>query len=210
MQPDLHGLAVDIDETLAWTIGHWVAELQREFGNPENLSVEQMVAKYRYTQNVPYWQTPEALAWMEANRNSNEVQTKLAVIKDADVYLRKIATIVPLSAYITTRPETVLEGTRDWLREHDFPELPIICRPADIPTEDGNAWKARLLKELYPRVNGIIDDNPGVVRLLSPDYKGTVFFYDADTTESTLRVIPCADWRAVYEAVKLNAVVLKK
>ena len=33
------GLALDIDETLAWTIGAWVERMQVLFGNPEKLSV---------------------------------------------------------------------------------------------------------------------------------------------------------------------------
>jgi len=57
------GLAVDIDETLSWTIGYWIEEMQNKFGNPENLTIKEMVEKYRYTQNVPYWQHEEALQW---------------------------------------------------------------------------------------------------------------------------------------------------
>ena len=43
-----HGLGVDIDETLSWTVGYWMEEMQKLFGNPESLSVRDMVAKYRY------------------------------------------------------------------------------------------------------------------------------------------------------------------
>jgi len=38
------------DETLSWTIGYWIEEMQNKFGNPENLTVKEMVEKYRYTQ----------------------------------------------------------------------------------------------------------------------------------------------------------------
>ena len=31
------GLGVDIDETLSWTVGRWAKEMQKLFGNPENL-----------------------------------------------------------------------------------------------------------------------------------------------------------------------------
>ena len=39
------GLGVDIDETLSWTVGHWVKEMQKLFGNPEGLSVKELVDK---------------------------------------------------------------------------------------------------------------------------------------------------------------------
>lgn len=44
------GIALDIDETLSWTIGYWVEKMQELFGNPENLTVRQLIEKYRYTQ----------------------------------------------------------------------------------------------------------------------------------------------------------------
>lgn len=48
------GLAVDIDETLSWTLKYWVEKMAEKFGNPENLSVLEIIKKYRYSQNVPY------------------------------------------------------------------------------------------------------------------------------------------------------------
>ena len=48
------GIAVDIDETLSWTVGYWFKEMIKLFGNPEKLSVKKLISKYRYTQNVPY------------------------------------------------------------------------------------------------------------------------------------------------------------
>ena len=94
------GLAVDIDETLSWTIGYWVEQMQKEFGNPENLTVTELVKKYRYTQNVPYWQSKEALDWMEYHRNSNEVQEKLPLIEGSPVILNKISKIIHYLDYI--------------------------------------------------------------------------------------------------------------
>lgn len=61
------GIAVDIDETLSWTVGYWVEQMQEKFGNPEKLSIKEMIEKYRYTQNIPYWQSAEALKWIDEN-----------------------------------------------------------------------------------------------------------------------------------------------
>ncbi|MEK6938837.1 MAG: hypothetical protein AABX04_07395, partial [Nanoarchaeota archaeon] len=60
-----HGLACDLDETCCDTVFYWITKMQKIFGNPENLVAEKMVEKYQYVQNVPYWQTPEAEAWVK-------------------------------------------------------------------------------------------------------------------------------------------------
>ncbi|MGV8171822.1 MAG: hypothetical protein ACP5OA_03970 [Candidatus Woesearchaeota archaeon] len=197
------GLALDIDETLSYTIGYWVSEMQRLFGNPENLSVDEIVEKYRYAQNVPYWQTPEALAWTEAQRNSDGLQTRLPLIKDADLYVRKINEIVPIVAYISIRPEIVINGTKTWLDMYGFPKAPIICRPKGVPIEYGSEWKARVLEKLYPKVVGIIDDNSSVLKFLDKDYKGVIFLYDhKQSVVSNTNIFHCEDWSKVYDTVK--------
>src|SRR3989339_251105 len=152
------GLAVDIDETLSWTVGHWVEQMQNKFGNPENLSVKELIEKYRYTINVPYWQSDEAMKWIDSQISSNEVQENLPLIEESNIYLDKINQIIPVSAYITVRPQSIIKGTKRWLDKHNFPDAPIICRPTDIIFENGNKWKAEILNELYPKIKGIIDD----------------------------------------------------
>lgn len=196
------GLAVDIDETLSGTIGYWVTTMQEKFGNPENLSVKEVIEKYRYTQNVPYWQSAEALAWIDQKIHSNELQEELPLIEDADIYLKKIAKIIPIAAYITVRPEVVLSGTQNWLNKHHLPQAPIICRPPNIAHQDGNAWKADTLSKLYPQVLGIIDDNAKLLEYLPADYQGVVFLYDHHETNSQLKVTPCPHWPQVYSAIK--------
>lgn len=84
------GLALDIDETLSWTIGWWVNRMQTEFGNPEGLSVEALVAKYRYAQLVPYWQTEEAIKWMDRHREDNNIQEELPLIENADSVIKEL------------------------------------------------------------------------------------------------------------------------
>ena len=196
------GIAVDIDETLSWTIGFWVKELQKLFGNPENLSVNEIIKKYRYTQNVSYWQNKDALEWMKKHRNSNAIQMKLSVIPNSDLTIKKISNIIPIVAYITTRPQSVIESTKLWLKEKGFPDAPIMCRPNEVSTKEGNKWKAKVLEKLYPKVKGIIDDNADLVNCLSSNYEGYIFLYDNDKIKSELKVIPCKDWQTVYNEVK--------
>ena len=196
------GLGVDIDETLSWTVGHWVKEMQKLFGNPEDLSVKQIVDKYSYTQRVPYWQSKEALNWMEEKRNSNEFQKELPLIENSNHFLNKINKIIPIAAYITIRPESVSVGTKHWLQKNNFPLAPIISRPDSIPTKYGNKWKAKVLENLYPRIIGFIDDSSEVIESLSREYKGVAFHYNKIPLKTQLKVVNCKDWKTIYQEVK--------
>lgn len=203
MNSNLHGLVLDIDETLSWTIGHWIERMQIEFGNPENLSIPEMIKKYRYTQNVPYWKTDEALQWMENAKNDNELHEVLPLIHESNTIANKINEIMPIVGYLTIRPRNVVSGTKKWLDKHGFPQVGILALPLDIPSEQGNKWKAEVLEFLYPEVLGIVDDNPSVVKSLSENYKGTIFLYDNETTDNkNLDIIPCKRWADVYGKVR--------
>jgi hypothetical protein len=199
------GLALDIDETLSWTLGYWFSEMQRLFGNPENLTVRQIVDKYRYSQNVPYWQTPEALEWVKDKTNDNEAYKKLDLIPNSNIFVNKINKIIPIVAYITTRPATVINGTRDWLLANDFPRATIILRPVDIPKSEGNPWKAGVLEYLYPQVMGIVDDHPDLAKYLQ-NYSGKFFMFDNKTSAiDNKNFIPCPTWEDVYQHILLQS-----
>ncbi|MFH0853150.1 MAG: hypothetical protein V1853_01980 [bacterium] len=196
------GLAVDIDETLSWTLGNWIAAMQKKFGNPENLTVKEIIEKYRYTKNIPYWQSQEVLEFKKRLIYSNELQKELPLIEGAHEYLNKIHQIIPVAAYLTIRPQNVIEGTQNWLDKHGFPKAPIICRPDSTKHEDGNIWKGNLLSQMYPNLLGVIDDNVELLKHLDSYYQGIVFLYDHTTVDSQLHVIACLKWPQVFEEVK--------
>ena len=196
------GIAVDIDETLSWTVGYWFKEMTKLFGNPEKLSVKKLISKYRYTQNVPYWQSMEALAWMEDKRHSNELQKILPLIKNANHYLNKINKILPVAVYLTTRPETIIKGTKIWLDKYGFPKALIICKPLNWQ-DNSNLWKAKTLFKLYPKIYGIIDDNKELLTFLEPKYKGVVYLYDNSRVENeSVKVICAKNWYVLYNKIK--------
>jgi hypothetical protein len=197
------GLTLDIDETLSWTIGWWIERLQKLFGNPEDLTINEIYEKYHYTQNVPYWQTEEALEWMHRHREDDEIQKELPLIEGADKAVRNIHKIVPVVAYITNRPSCVRSGTEAWLHKHKFPKAPTIFRPSYIEHSEGNIWKAEILDFLYSEVLGIVDDHPGLVDNMTPDYKGKIFLYENTKVNRKRKFVTfCKDWKEVYEAVK--------
>src|SRR4030042_3995792 len=68
----IQGLAIDIDETISFTLLSWEKYLIKRFGNPENLTVLQIHKKYGYFQN--YWTNPKPQKWMENAINDNNFQ----------------------------------------------------------------------------------------------------------------------------------------
>lgn len=197
-------LAVDIDETLSETLAYYVAGLQQLLGNPEQLSTRQMIEKYKYSVDVPYWDEEKIGPWIEAQRNSNEAQRSMDVIEDSSAFLTEISTIIPIF-YMTARPAGVEEGTRDWLARHNFPAGRIVTRPSHVPFEKTSAWKAEVIADLYPHIIGIIDDNPALPAALPTTYQGTVFFYGrrAFTCERTdIHVVPCLTWKESFHQMK--------
>ncbi len=78
----------------------------------------------------------------------------------------------------------------------------MICRPNKLVHSNGHEWKAKILKELYPKVLGIIDDNSKLLQFLDPDYKGTVFMYEHHDNLGFPFAVACKDWLTVYQEVK--------
>ena len=198
------GIVLDIDDTLSWTIGSWVEQLQQRFGNPENLSVKEMSIKYKYALDAPYWQTREVWEWVEMTREDNQMQENLTLIEGASDYVKKIQALLPIVGYLTIRPRSVLDGTYKWLKKYNFPRVEVLARPAEVPSAEGDKWKAEVLDFLYPQVQGIVDDKMAVVEYLPKDYQGTIFLYDNETAEvKNIKVIPCKAWPEVYAQIKL-------
>ena len=197
------GLALDIDGTLSCTTRCWFEQLQIKFGSPEGFSIEEIVTKYTYAENVPFWQTKEAFVWMEESRNSDKLQETLPLIENSNFIVQKINKIIPIVAYITTRPQLVIQGTKKWLKKHNFPQKEIIAKPVKISHREGNKWKAKVLEMLYPQIVGIIDDNLGLVESLSSKYKGTIYLYNNPYCErQDINVIPCKTWNDVLSQIE--------
>lgn len=199
----IHGLALDIDETLSFTIGHMVEKLMEGLGNPENLTIEEIVKKYKHTDKISYWQGEKAEEILENIRNSNEIQGNLPLIDNSGDTVDKINKIIPIMAYITVRPKIILKGTKLWLQKNNFPEASVITKPNKILRKDGNEWKAKVLEYLYPEILGIVDDNPDLAKYLSKNYKGTVFLYNnTEILNKNIRVISCKDWNTVLQNIE--------
>lgn len=199
------GIALDIDDTLSATVVCWMKELQKEFGNPEGLTAEEMISKYRYTHFVPYWDYNKMQAWIdEKNIAGGICYQEFTLIEDSHHYVSKIDKILPISCYITARPENCIENTRIWLDKHGFPQKPILAKPTHLNYEESHNWKADTLVSLYPTVTGLVDDNVSIINQLPADYAGTIFLYSHDALEKEypFTIVPCKTWESVYINIK--------
>lgn len=197
-------LAVDIDETISATVHKWIEILTQNFGRAEEdltLTVDEMVEKYSFTQNVPYWQTADARNWMLNAIKDPELHLGFDLMPGAEVMVQ-IHSASPIKYYWSTRPEIVGEATVEWLKMKDLPVVDLILRPNHIPVEQGNSWKVDQIVKRYPEVQGVIDNSGDVISKFPSDYPGVIFHYGAFSAARTdIRVIPCPSWDDVAREV---------
>ncbi len=195
------GLALDIDETISYTLKYWGEYLIANHGNPENLTIDEIYLKYGYVNN--YWKSEEAIAWMQAAIHNDQIHEEFEPIENAPELVKQVDTIKPIVIYITNRPSSVKNGTTKWLIKHKFPNAPIFFKPDVVNFGSGGSWKADLLMNLYPEVEGFIDDSPHLLEEIPSDYKGTIYYFAHDTSSrNDIKVIPCKTWKDVLKVIK--------
>lgn len=196
------GLALDIDETLSFTISFLVQNLIEGVSNPENLTALEISRKYKHSDNIPYWHDELSKKIKADLVNSSEFYEDLPLIENANRVVNEINKILPIVAYITVRPKSAMKATQIWLDKHGFPKADLITKPNDVERIDGNKWKAGVLEYLYPQILGIVDDNPRLTDFLSKKYKGTIYLYDStEIKRKDIKVIPCENWEDVAEKI---------
>lgn len=190
---------LDIDETIAATVELWMQLLLKHCGNPENLTVKEMVEKYRYTQNVPYFQNLDANRYLMEQISKNSIQEAIPVIAGAVDAVNRIHSTLPIDAYMTNRPESVRNGTLKWLKKHGFPDAQVIMRPNYVKKADELKWKAGIIMQNDVQI--LIDDNAGLLPFMD-GFRGTFFLYDPpDDYVKQNFVVECRDWDEVENAV---------
>ena len=197
------GIALDIDETLSDTITYYFSLIMNEFGNPENLSTEAMVNKYRHSSRVPYWRDdPEVSKFREGLRRSHQVFANLSPVKDSVANVQKIHQILPIKAYITARPQVLASTTKDWLKANNFPDAPVYFAPDHLDYAQTPLWKAQKLAELYPEIIALVDDNPEFIEHLPKDYLGKILMFWNKYEGDRSNIINHATWDEILQTVK--------
>jgi len=122
---------LDIDDTICATNLYIARLFNEKYGNAEKLSPEKIVMKYRYPEKVPSWQTPTIAKEQDKIFNKGVHIPFCHPIEGAIEYVLKIDSIVPISGYLTERPDRFHDITIRWLEKHGFPKRPVIMRPED-------------------------------------------------------------------------------
>jgi len=195
------GIALDIDETLANNAERLMNYLSKELGNPEGLTPAQLRKKYRYTWNVPYWDKSIRVEAVSDMLKDSIPHESLPLIENSNIAVNNIIKKIPVCLYLTSRPPEVIEGTKIWLKKHNFPVAEIITKPTEIHYTNQYQWKINILNYLYPLVIGIVDDDPDFAKH-SKNYKGKVWLYNHKSLpEFSKNVISCKDWADVEKKI---------
>jgi len=203
----LEGLALDIDDTLCATSLDLAEIVLKTFGNPEGLTAQELIEKYGHFKNVPYF-GEKIQKWIDKKIIDTFSNESLPAIENAAESIAQITKVVPISCYITGRPPSVKRETIGWLDKHDFPKKPINFQPEarllrSWGIKDGCQWKARLLEYLYPQVEGIIDDNPDLIRYIKKNYPGRIYLLSSEKIQDNLLNLHlCRDWSCVVNQIQ--------
>jgi len=201
----ISGLALDIDDTLSHTDQHWFNQVNMRLGNPENMTFRETAKKYGREERIPHWQTQKGKRLVKKLIHSNKFQVDISLIAGSNRAVQKINRIIPIVAYLSSRPSSVWAGTRQWLSKHGFPDAPIILLPSNVAHHKGIEWKARRIKFLYPEVQGIIDDHPALQKELKTiGYLGRLFMYDSGGNAHHYhpRVARFRSWSDILKEIK--------
>jgi len=200
---NLEGLCLDIDDTIAATNIFWAEHHIKEFGNPEKLSAEEIIDKYDFASNVPYWnRIPEAEEWIENNCNEIMGRYDVKPIGDALIHISQLENKISFVAYLTGRSEKIEEGTKKWLKKHKFPELEIFSLPDTqflnkIGANNTSDWKMKFLEFMHPYIKGLIDDNTDIIKSIPETYDGKIYLYNNKIKNIKQNIISCYSWSDV-------------
>jgi hypothetical protein len=198
------GIALDIDDTLSQTLLYWIQGLQEKLGGLEDMSPAEIMKEIKHTRDVPEWNTPEAMEYITELCNEDSLQEVIPVVEGAIDGVQRINAIVPIVAYVTARPNTVINGTTKWLKRHGFPDAPLMTRPSSVSIPDGMKWKAEKLIASYPHIQGIIDNDAKLAEYLPSEYQGHFFLLSEASVlqKSSINLYVCPDWESVVQQVE--------
>jgi hypothetical protein len=196
---NISGIALDIDETICSTCELWIEKAIEKFGNPTNLSSNELFKKYKRLQNIPFWNNEELIECVEDLINDEDMHFNAEPFENIKIEIEKLNENLNVVAYITARPELLSKITENWLVKYNFPIVPVILKPNEICYKKGNEWKARVLEYLYPQVCSIVDDNPKLGKEISDEYKGRIYLLSYESHENEKHnVVACYDWEKVH------------
>lgn len=206
----IYGIALDIDDTLSYSDNHWALQMGKKLQLFKPHEQEAYLSDFRKraksAKGITEWNSAYAQKTLQDFIHSHKFHQDIPLIENANHMVNKINEIVPIVAYITARPNSVIKTTQKWLSKHDFVPAPVITRLNNQPHKVRNIWKAKVLTKLYPYVTGIIDDQPKLkLELKSLKYQGQMFLYDNGQNHQEYKNhVHYKTWTQLLKAIKQN------
>lgn len=115
-------------------------------------------------------------------------------------------------AYVTARPRLVLDKTRQWLHEEEFPSGPVICAPGLREALRRTSFKRQVLTELRQRwpnlLIGIGNSESDVEAYSECDMLPVIVFGKPSRAAERIHAVPLRHWKDVARFFADNAGVL--
>ena len=139
-------IITDIDEVLFNSVKKHVAELAKagEVLGWQSMPTYEQVCSLGGTHKA-YAGYPEYEALNGQMTANYEFNQGLEIIEGAKEGLTALQN--KLQFYLTTRPQTVEEITKEELKRAGFPEKPVVCRPENIDRRQTTDWKKTILEQ---------------------------------------------------------------
>lgn len=196
-------LALDIDDTLAETNLYWATQLAVNGENLRGYAPKELIREFRYLRRVPWLQREDIEHSITTMLRAEDHLLAVPPVVGAFEAVRWLSERGELGCYLTSRPRAAERGTRQWLSQNGFPAAPVFLHPdateaGQFDMQNGNVWKASMLRSMYPGINGAIDDNDELPPALFPGYQGRVYLYSHQESKTELAfVVPCPTWEDV-------------
>ena len=178
-------------------------EVRRAIVEDRDLTIDEMVKKYTFAKDVPYWGGNAGIhsRLVEIRTNPEEI-LQVPPIASAIESLNRIHERVPVKCYFSTRPQSLWAATSEWLKQNGFPQAELILTPDDVPNREADQWKVDLISKRLD-ISGIIDNSNEVVSLFPDDYHGIVFHFGTSVSPANknYEIISCPEWRHVERGV---------
>lgn len=160
-----------------------------------------LMEEYDYIQNVPAFSVqPDFGEFVSNLLRDSETYRNVLPLPGALEGLQEIVNVHPLKGYVSTRPERVLEISREWLARWKFPDAAAYHLPPEVAFTDADQWKAEQIIALHSLIH--IDDRMETARcLLERGYQGTIFLLRGKSEISDGRVVCCDDLKEISQRI---------
>ena len=193
------GLAVDLDDCAFECSAGFIKELSKEFPPPFEITLDQAKRHYTLHGKPIYWHTlPEAVQFYTELAKSPELHGGLDLTPDAKLVLNNLDRKCLMGCYATARGEHMRKVTKDSITDNSLPRKPIIMHQTNNGFSHHTIWKAHVLMYLFPEIQGAVDNDTRIARVLEElDYQGTFFLFGPGSEEYEVKngvVIPTRDF----------------